>query len=54
MVTKEEFLHLVSEIEAFRDMMLEEVGKLRNQIEIVEEDLKELKKDLKITNKKLG
>jgi len=54
MVTKEEFGHFIAEFEAFRDMIMEEIGKLTNRIEKIEEDLKDIKSELDIPKKKLG
>jgi len=51
MVTKEEFGHFISEFESFRDFVLEEIEKLKTEIERVNEDLKELKKDLSFSGK---
>ena len=53
MVTKDEFGQLVADFEAFRDLMMEEVGKLTNRIEEIEEDIKDMKSNLKINPKKL-
>jgi len=46
LVTKEEFEHLISEIEAFRDMMTEEIEKLRTELEKMRDDFDELKESL--------
>lgn len=54
MVTKEEFEHFIAEFESFRDVVLEELSKSTNKIEKIEDDLKELKEDLKIKTKKLN
>ena len=54
MVTKEEFEHFVAEFEGFRDLLMDELEKLTNTLEGVQEDVKELKAELKISDKKLG
>ena len=46
MVTEEEFGSLVAEYEGFRDVMLDELTKLRSEIENINEDIKEIKKAL--------
>jgi len=46
MVSDEEFGHLVSEFESFRDIFIEEVTKLRTDIERLQQDLDDLKKEL--------
>jgi hypothetical protein len=56
MVTKEEFGQLISEFESFRDTVIDELGKLKTEIENITDDLDDLKKDLvgsgKVINKK--
>ena len=56
MVTNEEFGQLVSEFESLRDLVMEEFGKVRTDLENIREDLIELKSDLmdssKIVSKK--
>lgn len=46
MVTKEEFEQFVSEIESLRDMLLEEIVKMRSEIEKIRYDLDDVKKEL--------
>lgn len=46
MVTKEEFGHLIAEIEAFRDIITEEIEKLRTELEKMRDDFDELKESL--------
>ena len=55
MVTKEEFGQLIAEVESFRDMTLEELSKLRAEMEELKETVHDLVKELKITvMKKIG
>jgi hypothetical protein len=59
MVTNEEFGQLVSEFESLRDLVMEEFSKVRNELEIIKEDLNELKSELMesskiISKKRLG
>ena len=51
MVTNEEFGHFVSEFESLRDMVMEEFSKVRNELEIIREDLNELKEELMNSSK---
>ncbi len=46
MVSDEEFGYLVSEFESFRDIFIEEVTKLKSEIECIQQDLNDLKKEL--------
>ncbi len=43
-VSKEEFGSLIAEYEGFRDMILDEMTKLREELENLREDLKDIKK----------
>ena len=43
MVTKEEFGSLIAEYEGFRDMILDEIARLREDFENLREDFKDLK-----------
>ena len=43
MVTREEFGSLIAEYEGFRDMILDEMARLREDFENLREDLKDLK-----------
>ena len=59
MVTNEEFGQFVSEFESFRDMVMEEFSKVKNDLEIIREDLNELNSELMgsskiISKKRLG
>ena len=47
MVTKEEFGNFISEFESFRDIIIEELSKLKNEIENMREDFNDLRKELK-------
>lgn len=53
MVSEEEFGQIVSEFESFRDLILEQMTKLMNRLEEIEEEIKDLKTDLKIPSKKI-
>lgn len=44
MVSNEEFGSLIAEYEGFRDILMDEIVKLREEIENIKEDLKELRK----------
>lgn len=46
MISDEEFGNLVNEIESLRDIFMEEITKLRNELEHLKEDLQDLKKEL--------
>ena len=55
MVTKEEFGQLIAEFESFRDMALEEIGKLSSEMEEMKETLNDMLKATKIDiRKKIG
>jgi predicted transcriptional regulator len=55
MVTKEEFGQFIAEFEAFRDMTLEEIGKMHAEIEKLKDQFDDLLKEIKINiNKKIG
>ena len=55
MVTKEEFGQFIAEVESFRDMMVEELGKLKTEIENLKDGVEEIAKVAKIDiNKKIG
>ena len=51
MAIKEEFGQLVSEFESLRDMAIEEITKIKSEIENIKEDLNDLKKELKYSKK---
>ena len=53
MVTKEEFGQLIAEFEAFRDLVLDDLNKITNNIEELKEDIDEIKSELKIRSKRL-
>ncbi|MBW2978116.1 hypothetical protein KY331_04690 [Candidatus Woesearchaeota archaeon] len=46
MVTKEELGQLISEFESLRDMTIEELTKIRTDLETVKEDFEDLKREL--------
>ena len=48
MVTKEEFGQFVAEIESFRDMFMEELTKLKTEIEDIKDTLNEIIRETKI------
>ncbi|MBW2982624.1 hypothetical protein KY343_07100 [Candidatus Woesearchaeota archaeon] len=55
MVTKEEFGQFIAEFESFRDMMIEELSKLKTEIEDIKETLNEVIKETKVSvGKKIG
>ena len=59
MVTNEEFGQLISEFESLRDMVMEEFSKVKNDLEMIREDLNELNSELAgsskiISKKRLG
>lgn len=59
MVTNEEFGQFVSEFESLRDLVMEEFSKVKNELEIIREDLNDLKSELMesskiISKKRLG
>ena len=55
MVTKEEFGQFIAEVESFRDLILEELTKLKTEIEYLKDDVDEIAKQTKIdVNKKIG
>ena len=55
MVTKEEFGQFISEVESFRDMFMEELSKLKSEIENIKETLNEVIKETKVNvSKRIG
>ena len=46
MVSDEEFGSLLAEYEGFRDTIMDEIAKLREEIENIKEDMKEFKRTL--------
>ncbi|MEE9525265.1 MAG: hypothetical protein V3V78_01510 [Candidatus Woesearchaeota archaeon] len=55
MVTKEEFGQFIAEVESFRDLMIEELGKLKTEIEYLKDSVEEIARQTKINvNKKIG
>lgn len=46
MVTKEEFGQLISEFESLRDMVIEEMTKIKTELETVKEEFEDLKREL--------
>ena len=49
-LTREEFGHFIAEFEAYRDSVLEEMASLRQKFEELNEELQDLKKELKGAN----
>lgn len=58
MVTKEEFGQLIAEFESLRDLTIEEIIKIKTDLEKISEELLDLKKELeasgKISPKRIG
>ena len=55
MVTKEEFGQFISEVESFRDLFMEELTKLKTEIENMKDTLNEVVKETKVNvSKKIG
>jgi regulator of replication initiation timing len=55
MVTREEFGQLIAEFESFRDLALEEISKLRMEVEKLQDTLNDLAKETKLSvAKKIG
>ena len=55
MVTKEEFGQFISEFESFRDMVMEEMEKIKTDIEKLNETVNDLIKETKANvSKKIG
>ncbi|MBR9692269.1 hypothetical protein GOV06_05800 [Candidatus Woesearchaeota archaeon] len=55
MVTKEEFGQFIAEVESFRDMFMEELAKLKTDIENIKDTLNDIAKETKVNvNKKIG
>lgn len=52
MVTADEFGQLVAEFESFKDIIIEELGKIKTDLEQLKDDLSDLKKDL--AQKRIG
>ncbi len=52
MVTKEEFGQFVAEVESFRDMILEELTKLKADVEDLKETMNDLVKETKVNGKR--
>jgi archaellum component FlaC len=46
MVSNEEFGSLIAEYEGFRDAILDEMAKLREEIENLKEDIKDIKNSI--------
>lgn len=46
MANKEEFGYLVNEFESLRDMFLEEIAKVKTELENLKQDFEDLKKEL--------
>ena len=58
MVTKEEFGQLISEFESLRDLTIEEITKIKSDLEKITDELQDLKNELaaagKISSKRIG
>ncbi|MBW2965499.1 hypothetical protein KY342_00175 [Candidatus Woesearchaeota archaeon] len=55
MVTKEEFGQFIAEFESFRDMFIEEITKLKTEMENIKEMLNDVIKETKVNvSKKIG
>ncbi len=48
-IIREEFEHLIAEIEAFKDNYMDEITRMAQQIEIMKDQLEELREQLKET-----
>jgi len=46
MVTKDEFGQLISEFESLRDMTIEELTKIKTELETIKEDFEDLKREI--------
>ena len=51
MVTKDEFGQLINEFESFRDIIIEELAKIKTELEKLKEEFNDLKNDLKVSAK---
>ena len=55
MVTKEEFGQFVAEIESFRDMFMEELSKLKTEMENIKDMLNDVIRETKVNvSRKIG
>jgi len=55
MVTKEEFGQFVAEVESFRDMFMEELSKLKSEIEDIKDMLNDIARETKVSvSKRIG
>ena len=55
MVTKEEFGQFIAEVESFRDMMMEEITKIKTDLEYIKDNIEEIAKQTKSNiNRKIG
>lgn len=58
MVTKEEFGQLISEFESLRDLTIEEITKIKSDLEKLTDEIQDLKNELaasgKISSKRIG
>ncbi len=54
MVTQEELGQVISEFESLRDMMIEEISKLSHNLELLREEVNEMKAELKIGSKRIS
>jgi hypothetical protein len=44
-IKREEFDHLINEFEVFKDSVMDELSKLRQDIEVIKEELSEITKE---------
>ena len=51
MVSNEEFGQLINEFESLRDLVMDEFGNLKNELEKIKEELNELKSELMESSK---
>ena len=55
MVTKEEFGQFIAEVESFRDMFMEELTKLKTELEGIKDILNDLVRETKVNvSKRIG
>ena len=55
MVTKEEFGQFIAEFESFRDLTLDELGKIDSELENLKDMISEIIKETKVNiNRKIG
>ena len=55
MVTKEEFGQLIAEFESYRDLMMDEIAKLKEEIENLKDNIDDIARETKTNiNKKIN